>query len=122
MFGGIDPKKMQAMMKQMGIAQEEIDASKVIIEKTDNTRLIIENPSVIKIKMQGQESFQITGEAKEETSATEISEEDIETIIEKNRMHKKTSARCFGKNRGFGRGDFGIELRCKQKILYFYRV
>jgi len=89
MFGGIDPKKMQAMMKQMGIAQEEIDASKVIIEKTDNTRLIIENPSVIKIKMQGQESFQITGEAKEETSATEISEEDIETIIEKTGCTKK---------------------------------
>ena len=89
MFGGIDPKKMQAMMKQMGIAQEEIDASKVKIEKTDNTKLIIENPSVIKIKMQGQESFQITGEAKEETSAPEISEDDINTIVEKTGCTKK---------------------------------
>ena len=81
MFGGIDPKKMQAMMKQMGIAQEEIDASKVIIEKTDNTRLIIENPSVIKIKMQGQESFQISGEIMESDSKTFA--EDLRQIIEK---------------------------------------
>ena len=42
MFGGLDPKKMQAMMKQMGIAQQEIDASKVIIEKTDGNKIIIE--------------------------------------------------------------------------------
>jgi len=89
MFGGIDPKKMQSMMKQMGISQEEIDASKVIIEKTDNTKLIIENPSVIKIKMQGQESFQITGQAREETKPLTISEDDINTIVEKTGCTKK---------------------------------
>ena len=33
MFAGLNPKKMQAMMKQMGMAQEEIDASRVVIEK-----------------------------------------------------------------------------------------
>jgi len=30
MFPGLNPKKMQAMMKQMGMAQEEIDANRVI--------------------------------------------------------------------------------------------
>jgi len=79
----MNPKKMQAVMKQMGISQEEIDASKVIIEKTDNTKIIIEFPSVTKVKMQGQETFQIAGKIKEETSAPEISEDDIKTIIEK---------------------------------------
>ena len=79
----MNPKKMQAVMKQMGISQEEINASRVIIEKTDNTKIIIENPSVTKVKMQGQETFQIAGEIKEETSAPEISEDDIKTIMEK---------------------------------------
>jgi nascent polypeptide-associated complex subunit alpha len=83
MFPGLNPKKMQAVMKQMGMSQEEIDASKVIIEKTDNSKIIIENPSVTKIKMQGQENFQITGDINEETSAPEISEEDVKTIVEK---------------------------------------
>jgi len=70
-------------MKQMGIAQEEINASRVIIEKTDDTKIIIEPASVTKVKMQGQETFQIAGDVKEETSAPEISETDIKTIIEK---------------------------------------
>jgi nascent polypeptide-associated complex subunit alpha len=81
MFGGINPKKMQAAMKQMGISQEEIDASRIIIEKTDNSRIIIENPSVMKIKMQGQESFQISGDILEENANN--SEEDIKQIMEK---------------------------------------
>ncbi len=83
MFGGLNPKKMEAMMKQMGMAQENLNASRVIIEKTDNTRVIIENPSVTKIKMQGQETFQISGESHEETAAQEVSEEDVKTIVEK---------------------------------------
>jgi nascent polypeptide-associated complex subunit alpha len=78
MFPGLNPKKMQQVMKQMGMSQEEINASRVIIEK-ENGRLIIENPSVIKINMQGQDTFQISGEILEESS----DEEDIKTIIEK---------------------------------------
>ena len=47
MFPNINPKKMQEAMKQMGLAQEEIDATKVIIEK-ENSQIVIENPSVTK--------------------------------------------------------------------------
>jgi len=83
MLPGMNPKKMQAVMKQMGISQDEIEASRVVIEKTDNSKIIIEPASVTKIKMQGQESFQIAGETREENSAPEISEDDIKTIIEK---------------------------------------
>ena len=70
-------------MKQMGIAQEEIPASKVIIEKTDGNKLIIENPSVTKIQMQGQETLQIAGDIKEESEEPQISEDDIKTIVDK---------------------------------------
>ena len=83
MFGGMDPKKMQGMMKKMGIAQDEIDASKVTIEKTDGSNIIINKPSVTKISMQGQESFQIAGEIQEETAAPEITDEDVKQVMEK---------------------------------------
>ncbi|MDD5700076.1 MAG: nascent polypeptide-associated complex protein [Candidatus Nanoarchaeia archaeon] len=83
MFPNIDPKKMQAVMKQMGIAQTEIPASRVVIEKTDGGKLTIENPSVTRIKMQGNESFQISGDVKEENEENDFSEEDIKTIMEK---------------------------------------
>ncbi len=79
-LGGINPKKMGQMMKQLGIDQEEIEAERVIIEKSDG-RIVIENPSVQKIKMQGQESWQITGEAREEEGG--IKEEDVKLVMEK---------------------------------------
>ena len=91
MLPGLSPKKMQAMMKQMGMSQDEIDASRVIIEKTDNSKIVIENPSVTKIKMQGQESFQITGDISEEAGG--FSEEDIKTVMEKtNSSEEKAKA------------------------------
>jgi nascent polypeptide-associated complex subunit alpha len=87
MFGGIDPKKMQAMMKQMGIKQEDIASTRVIIEREDGN-IVIENPHVVKIVMQGQESWQITGEAREEAAG--ISEEDVKIVMEKaNVSHDK---------------------------------
>jgi len=94
MLPGLNPKKMEAVMKQMGIAQENINASRVIIEKTDNTKIIIENPSVTKIKMQGQETFQIAGDINEEQG---ISEEDIQTIIEKTSVSKEKARESLEK-------------------------
>ncbi len=89
MFPGLNPKKMQAVMKQMGISQQEVPAKRVIIEKQDGN-IIIENPSVTKINMQGQTNFQISGDVNEETGNTEgteplvnNTEEDIKTIMQK---------------------------------------
>lgn len=93
----MNPKKMQGMMKQMGIAQEEVSASRVIIEKKDGGKLIISDPSVIKIKMQGQVSFQITGEENEESEKVQISEDDINTIVEKTGCTKEQAKESLEK-------------------------
>lgn len=77
----MDPRKMQSVMKQLGMSQEDIPASRVIIEKNDGKKIVIENPSVAKIKMHGQESFQISGDSREESEG--FSKEDIKTIMEK---------------------------------------
>lgn len=95
MFGGINPKKMQAMMKHMGIAQEEIPASKVEIYKNNGSKIIIEPASVIKIKMQGQESFQITGETREEIEEIKINEEDIKIVMEKTGKSKNEAKKAL---------------------------
>ena len=68
-------------MKQMGIKQEEIDALRVVIE-TPEKNIIIEPASVMKINMQGNESFQISGDVREEPKML-FSQEDINTIMEK---------------------------------------
>ncbi len=99
MFPGVNPKQMQAVMKQMGISQVDIDASQVIIKKNDGKRLVIDNPSVVKIKMQGQESFQITGESREE-SDEKYSEEDIKTVMEKTSVSKDKAKKALEKSGG----------------------
>ena len=98
-LGGMDPKKMQAVMKQMGISQTEIDTSKVIIEKTDGKRIIIEPASVTKINMQGQESFQISGEVREEEGEL-FSKEEIKTVMEKTGASEKKVKESLEKNKG----------------------
>ena len=99
MFPGLNPKKMQAMMKQMGIAQEEIDANQVII-KTNEGNIIIDNPSVIKIKMQGQENFQISGDISEEESEENTIQEDIQTIIEKTNCSEEEAKKALENAKG----------------------
>ena len=82
MFPGMNSSQMAGMMKKMGISQAELPVKKVIFELEDS-KLVIEDPSVIRIKMQGQESYQVTGEATEETLEEEIgfSEEDIQMVM-----------------------------------------
>ena len=89
MFGGLNPKKMQGLMKQMGMSQEEIDAFKVTIEKSDGSSIIIENPSVTKMKIQGNEMFQISGDINDDSTSLPIPEEDIKTVMEKTNCTKE---------------------------------
>ena len=96
-MNGLDPKKMNAIMKQLGMKQEDIASSRVIIEKEDGGRIIINNPSVTKISMQGQESWQITGDAREETIKVEISKEDIKTIMQKTGCSEKQAKSALEK-------------------------
>lgn len=98
MFGGINPKQMQGMMKKMGISQEEINASRVIIECEDKN-IIIENPSVLRVKMQGNESFQISGDISEEESSP-FSEEDIEMVLEKTKKSREEVIKALENSNG----------------------
>jgi nascent polypeptide-associated complex subunit alpha len=79
MFGGVNPAQMKGMMKKMGISQVELPVKRVVFEMEDGN-LVIENPNVMQIKMQGQESFQVTGDVVEE-SAEVFSSEDVEMVV-----------------------------------------
>lgn len=58
--GGLDPRKMEQMMNQMGIDMDEIDAEEVII-RTEEHDLVFESPDVTKMDARGQETYQIIG-------------------------------------------------------------
>lgn len=98
MLPGMNPKKMKKMMSQMGISQENIEAERVIIEQEDKN-IIIENPDVMKIKMQGQENFQITGEVSEESKES-FTEEDIKQVVEKTSCSEEEAKKALEENDG----------------------
>ncbi len=101
MFPGIDMRQAQKMMKRMGIQQQDIEATEVII-RTPDKDLILKNPSVAKVNLLGQESFQITGTVEEHSRSTQadISEEDVATVMEQTGLPKDSAIAAIKRNQG----------------------
>jgi nascent polypeptide-associated complex subunit alpha len=97
MPGGMDPKKMQALMKQMGIKSEDIDAVKVTISSSDGKEIIISEPQVTKITMQGQTSFQIAGKVEVVEKA---SSDDIKLIMDQTGCSEEHAKAALEKSGG----------------------
>ncbi len=99
MFPGMNPRKMQQMMKQLGIQQQDIPATEVII-RMDNKDIIIRNPSVQKVNMMGQETFQVAGEVEEHPrdAAPEIADEDIKTVMQQTGADRDTAHKALEKH------------------------
>lgn len=102
MIPGLNAKQMQQAMKRMGIRQEEIDAVAVII-RTKNEDIIIRNPSVSKINMSGQETYQVAGGSEERRrldDSPEIDEEDIKTVMEQANVSEEKARNALEKSKG----------------------
>jgi nascent polypeptide-associated complex subunit alpha len=84
---GMDPKKMQQMMKQLGMKMDNVPASQVII-KTDAGDIIVEEPQVVKTTMQGQIVFQVSGNVKEKS----FSDEDVKLVMDQSGIADKDLA------------------------------
>lgn len=96
MMPGMDPKKVNQLMKQMGIKSDDIPANKVIIE-TENGKYIIENPQVVEITMQGQKSYQISGNSRFEEGRKE---DDIKMIMEQTGCSESEANEALNRTNG----------------------
>lgn len=92
---------MKQAMKRMGIKQEEIEATEVIIKTPDN-EIVILNPQVSKVNAMGQETYQVVGEAheRERSSGTDISEDDIKTVMEQADCEKDKAEKALKASNG----------------------
>ncbi|MDD3178333.1 MAG: nascent polypeptide-associated complex protein [Candidatus ainarchaeum sp.] len=97
-MGGLDPRRMQSMMKQMGIENKEISAKRVIIE-TNDSKIIILEPQVTKITMQGQSSFQISGDIQESKELI-IPQEDIDMVSTQANISKEKAKKLLEETKG----------------------
>ncbi len=98
---GMNPRMMKQAMKRMGIQQQEVDATEVII-KTPEKEIVISNPSVSKVNMMGQETWQVVGEAveKEIDTKPDINEDDVKTVMEQTGANEEKAREAIGKNEG----------------------
>tara|TARA_Y100000310_G_scaffold210484_1_gene211120 strand:+ start:1066 stop:1398 length:333 start_codon:yes stop_codon:yes gene_type:complete len=96
MFQGMNPKLVKQAMKKMGVKEEHIEATEVII-KTQEKELIIKNPQVSKVQMMGQDSFQISGDVEEQEL---INHEDIQTIIDQTNCSEDEARKALDKAEG----------------------
>ena len=95
-MGGMDPRKMKMMMKQLGIKSEEIDAKRVIFE-LENGKLIIDNPQVSAIDMQGQKTYTVVGTASEEKG---VPSEDVKMVAEQAGVSEEDATKALEENDG----------------------
>jgi len=94
---GMDPRAVQKIMKQMGIKNQEIEADRVIIEGKTK-RIVIENPSVSLVEMQGKKTYSVMGEEKEEELGP--SKEDIEMVVKQANVSEEKAEAALKKNEG----------------------
>lgn len=87
---------MQRLMKQMGINSREIAAKKVVIETGENN-IIITDPQIVEINMQGQKSFQISGNV---SVQEQLNNEDVKLIIEQTGVTEEEAVAALKESNG----------------------
>ena len=60
--GGLNPRKMQKMMEQMGIEMDELDVTRVVMDLEGGERLVFDDADVTMMEARGQETYQVVGE------------------------------------------------------------
>ncbi|MCY0859405.1 MAG: nascent polypeptide-associated complex protein [Sulfolobaceae archaeon] len=85
----------------MGIKAEQINAIRVIIE-TEDKNIIIENPTVTKATVMGQEAITVIGTIKEEPKqkTVEIREEDVKFLMEQTGKSEQEVREALNKANG----------------------
>jgi len=101
MYPKMDQRKMQKMMKQMGVSTKDIPAEKVIIFIKDK-KLIFENPQVTETTMMGQKTYQLAGNFREETKEVEITinDDDIDLVVAQTGVDNEKAKNLLIKNKG----------------------
>jgi len=93
-LGKMDPAKMDKMLKKLNIDMRQLPCTEVII-KGESHDIVITEPEVSVVRMQGRDVFQITGNLEEKDKGTSkkddekteggeagVKEEDVKMIME----------------------------------------
>lgn len=94
----LDPRQIAKAMKQLGIAQEEIEVEEAVF-KTKEKELVFIRPNVTKVTMSGQDTFQVVGTCQERSRET-IKEEDVQMVMEQTKTTKEKAQEALKRTKG----------------------
>jgi nascent polypeptide-associated complex subunit alpha len=111
--GGMNPRKMQQMMEQMGIDMSELDAEEVVIRLPDE-ELVFADAEVTRMDAQGTQTYQIAGEPEsrprgsgESTDADQgaddapaVSDDDVEIVVMRTGASEETAREALAAEDG----------------------
>ncbi len=102
MIPGVNPRQLKQMMKQMGMSQDDLSVTELIMKTADGKTLVFQNPEVQKITMQGNTSFQVSGSYTEQVESAKItiSDEDIEMVSSQAGVSKEEARKALDEVEG----------------------
>jgi|SRR3989344_506574 len=105
MFPGMDPRAVKQAMRKLGMQQEDIVASEVII-KTPGKDIVILNPQVAKVKMMGQETWQISGDVQERAvhavhaHVEKFTQDDVQMVMQQAHVDEQKAKEALESSNG----------------------
>ena len=100
MWGRMNSRQMQQMMKRLGINVKEIKNVEEVIIRTDTKEYVIENAEVTIMDAQGQKTYQVTGKAKIVEKEEKIPQKDIDLVSEQTGKSKEEAEKALEESDG----------------------
>ena len=78
--GKINPREANRMMQRMGMQVQQLDEITKVIMETPTKRIVIDNPEVATVTVQGQTVYQVGGGTMREEGIGGGSDEDVKLV------------------------------------------
>lgn len=102
---GMNPKKLNAMMRQMGIEMEDIDDVEEVVIRTPDAEYVFREATVSKMTAQGQVTWQVMGDVQKLPRAAAprpaapegptFTEDDVALVAEQAKVPKEQARKAL---------------------------
>jgi nascent polypeptide-associated complex subunit alpha len=100
--GKMSPREQQRMMQRMGLQVEQMDDVSRVIMESPTKRIIIDNPEVATVTVQGQTIYQVGGGTKREEAlgGGQGSVDDAKLVASQAGVSQEEAAKALGQSGG----------------------
>jgi len=98
--GKINPREANRMMQRMGMQVQQLDEVTKVIMETPTKRIILDNPEVATVTVQGQTVYQVGGGTMREEGIGGGSDEDVKLVASQAGVSADEAANALRQSNG----------------------